>query len=296
MFEIVYLLLKKQKMTTTELAQHFEVSKRTILRDIEALMIAGIPLYTTRGRYGGVSILENYTLDKTILSEVEQQQLVLALQTLSTLEPENTQHALAKLRTFFGQSDSHWFEVDFSQWGSSSHQTQKFEVIKTAILANKSILFTYFNSNGKTSPTKVYPIKLIFKSRVWYLQAYHPDKHAYRTYKVNRMSQMKLGTSFESTIQLETPPIDAPYSATTKLVSLHLHFKKNVSFRVWDEFDPHSITKNHDGSLTVRTQLVEDGWLDAFLLSFGSNLKILAPESVRNRLLTTIDCMKKQYR
>lgn len=296
MFEIVYLLLKKQKMTTTELAQHFEVSKRTILRDIEALMIAGIPLYTTRGRYGGVSILENYTLDKTILSEVEQQQLVLALQTLSTLEPENTQHALAKLRTFFGQSDSHWFEVDFSQWGSSSHQTQKFEVIKTAILANKSILFTYFNSNGKTSHTKVYPIKLIFKARAWYLQAYHPDKHAYRTYKVNRMTQMKLDTSFESTIQLETPPIDAPYSATTKLVSLHLHFKKNVSFRVWDEFDPHSITKNHDGSLTVRTQLVEDGWLDAFLLSFGSNLKILAPESVRNRLLTTIDCMKKQYR
>ena len=100
LFEIVYILLDKKNITANELAEHFEVSKRTILRDIETLTIAGIPIYTTKGKGGGISILDNFVLNKTAVSEEEQNQILIALQSLASTQHMDTDGIISRLGAF----------------------------------------------------------------------------------------------------------------------------------------------------------------------------------------------------
>ncbi|WP_429949059.1 helix-turn-helix transcriptional regulator [Enterococcus sp. AZ101] len=293
MFEIVYLLLERKKLTANELANHFEVSKRTILRDIEALSIAGIPIYTSKGKGGGISLLENYVLDKTIISADEQDQILFALQSLAATHHLHSEPILSKLQALFSKTDTSWIEVDFSRWGKTDPDNKRFEQLKTAILTEKVISFTYANSYGATSLKTVYPLKLLFKSKAWYLQAYCPSNQAYRTYKLNRMTDLAIDTDIFSKKDFTVPAIEGTDSPA--LLDLTLLISKERAYRAYDEFDIHNSQKNEDGSLLVDTQLPEDEWLYSFLLSLGASVKVISPPHVEKTLLTYIEEMKKNY-
>lgn len=71
LFRILYYLLDKGQATAPELAEKFEVSVRTIYRDIDAMSSAGIPIYVTTGRNGGIRFLDGHILDKTFFSSGE---------------------------------------------------------------------------------------------------------------------------------------------------------------------------------------------------------------------------------
>ena len=115
LFEIVYLLMDKKSITANELAAHFEVSKRTILRDIDTLTMSGIPIYTMQGKGGGISIHDKFVLNKMVISESEQQQILFALQGMSATQLIETESVLSRLKSLFEKSDSDWIEVDFSR-------------------------------------------------------------------------------------------------------------------------------------------------------------------------------------
>ncbi|UUZ83866.1 HTH domain-containing protein [Paenibacillus sp. P26] len=117
LFEIVYLLLSRKRITAKELAEHCEVSVRTILRDLETLSAAGIPVYTVQGKGGGISALDRYVLNKALLSEEEQQHVLFALQSLSSTNQVDVGGILAKLRALFNKTGSSWIEVDFFALG-----------------------------------------------------------------------------------------------------------------------------------------------------------------------------------
>ncbi|MCA5011557.1 MULTISPECIES: helix-turn-helix transcriptional regulator [unclassified Enterococcus] len=293
MFEIVYLLLERKKMTTMELAKHFEVSKRTILRDIEALSIAGIPIYTTKGKGGGISLLDHYVLDKSVISADEQNQILFALQSLAVTHHLNAATTLSKLQTLFKKTDTSWIEVDFSRWGKTDPDNQKFELLKNALLTEKALSFSYATSYGSTSLKIVYPLKLLFKSKAWYLQAYCMSKQDYRTYKINRITDLEILDDSFSRSSYTVPAIEEKDSPT--LLHLTLLFAKESAFRAYDEFDMKDIQINQDGSLLVDALLPEDYWLYSFLLSLGTTVKVLSPAHVEKKLLTQVEEIKKNY-
>ncbi|MDR1440129.1 MAG: HTH domain-containing protein, partial [Clostridiales bacterium] len=134
LFEIVYLLLNKKSVTANELAEHFEVSGRTILRDIDTLSAAGIPVYTSQGKGGGISILDNFVLNKATISDEEQNQILLALQSLSAVGQAEADRILTKLRAIFDKAATDWIAVDFSRWGNSRADRERFETLKRAVV------------------------------------------------------------------------------------------------------------------------------------------------------------------
>ena len=138
LFEIVYILMDRKSVTAQELATHFEVSKRTILRDVETLSVAGIPIYTSRGKGGGISILDNFVLNKATINADEQVQILTSLQSLAITEQIDTNSIIAKLGTLFAKADTKWLEVDFSRWGKGKADKEKFEILKQAIIDRKS--------------------------------------------------------------------------------------------------------------------------------------------------------------
>ena len=140
LFRIVYYLIEKGKSTAPELAQKFEVSARTIYRDIDVISSAGIPIYATQGKNGGIIIDENFTLDRSMLSKKEKEQILSGLQALFVANSNNTNELLTKLGALFHLKTTNWIEVDFSDWIQGQPAQNIFNDIKTAILDKYIIL------------------------------------------------------------------------------------------------------------------------------------------------------------
>ena len=161
LFRLLYYILEKGKVTASELADKFEVSVRTIYRDIDSMSSSGIPIYALRGRGGGIEIAEDFVLSKSLLSENEKQQILSALQGLehATIQHENELLALFKIK------NTSWIEVDFNNWQNNKMYERTFNDIKSAILSKNIISFAYFSSNEKETIRRVKPVRLLFKSQ-----------------------------------------------------------------------------------------------------------------------------------
>ena len=151
LFEIIYLLLEKGSVTAAALAERFEVSVRTIYRDIDLLSGAGIPVYCSRGRGGGVSLLPDFVLDKSLLSEREQDEILFALQSVAATHAGG-EEVLERVNTLFRRQGADWIEVDFSHWGwdwgSDEGEKRKFNLLKDAILSRQKLHFIYYSAAG----------------------------------------------------------------------------------------------------------------------------------------------------
>lgn len=269
--------MDKKMATATELAKHFEVSKRTILRDIDKLSAAGIPVYASPGRGGGISIMENYVLNKTTLSEEEQDYILMALQNM-TVTGNMDQKATNKIKSFFGKNESDWIEVDFSRWGSKETDTIKFNILRDAILKSSAVTFKYIDPYGRESDRAVYPLKLVFKARSWYLQGYCLKREDYRTFKINRIVDLKRTDENFDRTDYQVPPIESEFSGAAQ--QIELVFKPELAFRVYDEFDEGCIEKNDDGLMYVSVKMPVDDWLYSYLMSFGDKVKVISPKEV----------------
>lgn len=282
------------KQRSYELAEHFEVSARTTLQDIDILSTAGIPVYTTQGKCGGIFIMENFVLNKTTLSNEEQNQILFALQNLTPTQQVTSNELLAKLSSLFNKTDTSWIEVNFSRWGNNDADTQRFRILKNAILQKQAIVFDYFSSYGETSRT-VYPLKLLFKSKSWYLQAYCLAKKDYRVFKLNRMKCITTSPTYFTDKQFSHPPNSFDTLSSANLISLELLFNSSVAYRVYDEFKAEQIIKNQDGSFTVFVDFPNVSWLYDFLLSFGTSVKVIKPLSVREELFAETQNILNSY-
>lgn len=273
LFEIIYLLLDQKQMTAAELAQHFEVSVRTIYRDIDRLSLAGIPIYTNVGKNGGIALMDGYTLDKSLLTNKEQGEIMMALQSLKAAEYPDADGVLSKLGSFLNTNRQNWIEVDFTDWGGSSQDLARFDRLKNAILERRTIHFTYHNSAGKESNRRADPVQLLFKGRNWYLQAFCHQRKAMRIFKMFRIQNLQITDAF-----FDPYPV-APFheKATEMMTNLHFKIDKSRAYRVYDEFPPKSITLLPDGSFEIKTALPADNWLIGYLLSFGSSLYVIEP-------------------
>lgn len=295
LFRIVYLLIEKKTMTAQALADCFEVSKRTILRDVETLSAAGVPIYTSQGKGGGISIMDNYVLNKALISEEEQNQIIFALQSLAVTQRLDGGDVLGKLQSLFEKTDTNWIKVDFSRWGNSQGDKAKFDTIKNAIIHKQAIAFCYSSSYGKTINRKVYPLRLVYKSNAWYLQAFCLLRQDYRIFKISRTQHITLLEESFASLMLKIPEIEPSELQTPCPLSVKILFPSTLAFRIYEEFDETAVTKNEDGSFTVTMEVPNDYWIYGYIMSFGDAVEVLAPESLRAGIAKMADSIKNKY-
>jgi predicted DNA-binding transcriptional regulator YafY len=280
LFQLLYLLLEKGTATAPELARTLEVSVRTVYRDVEALSMAGIPIYATQGKNGGVSLLPNYAFDKALLSDEEQNEILYAIQSLkATNQPVGA--LLSKLGGLFQKQNANWIEVDFSRWGLGNTDSVKFERLKTALIGRRAMEIVYCSSSGETNRRVILPVKLVFKDKGWYLHAYCKKAEDYRLFKVNRIVELNMLEEHFTDLPDEIPPIEQVPLEAIPMTPIKLRFSPAVAFRVYDEFDCTMIEKQPDGSLIVSTGFPKDGWVMGYLHSFGTEVDILEPTNLR---------------
>lgn len=295
LFEMVYILLNKKQVTAKELSEHFEVSTRTIYRDIEALCEAGVPIYTNKGKGGGISLLDNFVLNKSYLSAKEQQEILVALQSLKAAPYTEPNEVLRKMSALFGNEESEWIEVDFGSWDEG--EKEKFELIKAAILDKQVLQFDYYNARMEKMNRKVEPLQLSFKERSWYLKGYCRVRKEMRLFKLSRIKHVeKLEEHFVRTLrgsQQEKETFkEGAYRNSQKV---RLQIAKSQAYRVFDEFNEEAIEKCEDGSFIVEINCPEDEWLYGYLLSFGSHAKILEPAAISKIIKERLRKALEQY-
>ena len=273
LFQILYYLLDKGHTTASELAAEFEVSVRTIYRDIETLSRANIPIYTETGRNGGICLLSDFVLDKAMFSETEKTEILTALQSMSATGYASEKEVLTKLSALFRVDAGDWLEVDFSRWGKHPYDNSKFERLKTAVIQHQAVKITYESAASGRSERTLWPLKLSYKSKAWYLKAFCPKNQDFRTFKLNRILDLELLE--ENFVPMPFPEPDEYQPEPPQIV---LSFSKEIAYRVYDEFDETMLKRQENGDLIAFANMPVDQWLIGYLLSFGTQVEIIEPK------------------
>jgi predicted DNA-binding transcriptional regulator YafY len=298
LLEISTILLNRKSTTAKKLAERFNVSTRTIYRDIDDLSSAGVPVYTNRGKGGGIFLLEDYYISGTTLNDTDYESLKIALETLEATKYPNVETVIDKLGSTFKNKEqsTSWINIDFTPWGSDINENNKFNDIKNSILSRKVINFEYISSYGEASKRHIEPVKLWFKGRGWYIYGYCIDKKDFRLFKITRMKNILITDRtfiFRKTVSSKDKPQE---NQSMSLIDLTFKFKKSALYRVYDDFDSDIIKINPDGSGEVNLSLPVDEWIYGYLLSFGDGIEVLKPASLREVLKDKADKISAAYK
>lgn len=291
LFRMLYYILKKGKVTAGELAKRFEVSIRTIYRDIDSLSSAGIPVYAIQGKGGGIEIADEFVLSKSLLTEDEREQIMTALCGLENVNKSYENELLTKLSALFKIKNTNWIEVDFNSWQNNKMYEKIFNEIKSAILSKNILEFSYFGSNDETY-RKVKPVRLLFKGQDWYLYAFCLLRNDFRYFKLSRIKKLKtLSVIFEDDFEDIILKKEMRYENT---VHIKVKFDRKVAFRVYDELGE-NITEDEDGNLYAEMEIPNDYNLYGYIFSFAENVEVLEPKEIRIQIKKIINEMSKKY-
>ena len=298
LLEITFILLNKGNTTARELAEKFGVSTRTIYRDIDELSSAGVPVYTNKGSGGGISLLENYVLNRSLITEHERDSLLLALKTLQATRYPEIEVILGKIGALFKNAPSaDWVQIDFSPWGSGPNEENKFLNIKRAIIECRVVTFDYVNADGILSHRGLEPMQLMYKSQAWYVWGYCKTRRDFRTFRISRMRKLSVTDDAFVRRAPESVKEEEPAAMPRKSVTLKLRFQPQDLYRVYDDYDEERITRNEDGTYDVTVTFPEDEWVYGYIMSFGPYVEVLEPpyirDIIRERIKKTLNYYEK---
>ncbi len=293
LFRILYYILEKGRVTANELSEKFEVSIRTIYRDIDSLSSAGIPIYALQGKGGGIEIAKEFVLSKSLLSEDEKNMIMTSLHSFDGTGNIFGDGLLTKLSALFKVKNTNWIEVDFNNWQNNKIKEETFNLLKSAILNKKRISFSYFATNKDETNRKVKPVRLIFKGQDWYLYAFCLLRNDFRYFKLNRIKNLEiLQTNFDDDYEDVILKKEIKYE---KLIRVKVKFDKKVAFRVYDELSP-EIREDDDGNLYAQIEMPSDYNLYSYIFSYGDMVEVLEPVEIREKIRDMIEKMKNIYK
>ena len=292
---ILSILLQKEMVTAPELAEYFEVSRRTIGRDIDALCKAGIPIRTMQGSGGGISIMDGYRMDRTILTSRDMQVILAGLRSLDSVSGSRYYGQLmekiqAGSSEFITGRDS--ILIDLSSWYRDS-LAPKIETIQDAIGDRYLVKFRYYAPSGETERT-VEPYYLVFRWSSWYLWGWCLKRKDYRLFKLNRMDQVcRIDKTFVCR-EASMPDLsnEKIFPGGIKVKAL---FEADQKWRLVEEFGTSCFTENDDGRLLFTAYYTDMENLITWIMTFGDKAEVLEPGEVREKVRATIEAMRKNY-
>lgn len=292
---ILSLLLQQKKVTAPELAEIFEVSKRTINRDIDSLCQAGIPIQTIQGSGGGIQIMEGYRMDRTLLTSRDMQMILAGLRSLDSVSGSNYYGQLMeKLKPGSSQfiDGKESILIDLASWYKDTI-APKISLIQDAIESRKLISFAYF-SPSRDSIRTIEPYYLIFKWSSWYVWGWCNSREDFRLFKLNRMDRLNVCKD-----QFVPRKVPMPDLSNEKIfpgnIRVKALFAKEMKWRLMEEFCPSCFEETEDGKLLFSMDYTDKDHLISWLLTFGDKVVLLEPAEVKEEIRAIIKNMQKNY-
>ena len=296
LLSIVVILLNKDRVSAKELASRFEVTTRTIYRDIDSINMAGIPIISYPGNDGGFGIMENFRLERHIFTEEDIIEVLSALKGMTGLiQSERIRSAADKFANMIeGKKNTDFFDdgiiIDINPWGSKSRIDSDFRTIYSAILSRKKLSFSYSDYNGKCSSRTVEPISLVFKAYSWYLYSYCLEKNDYRIFRLSRIKKISV---LKDTFTGKKKKYQSDYSIKPD-TDITIRFKNSFETLISEFFPQSRIEKSADFS-TITFKAQNEEWLYKILLGMGRDIEIVSPKSVRESFIKYLKEISSKY-
>lgn len=293
---IVTILLQKDKVTIPELADRFEVSCRTIQRDIDSICQAGIPIVSMQGYGGGLTVAEGYKLDKTILTKEELQAVFTGIKSIDSVS--KTAYEQTLMEKFSNGKGAVFAEhdmilIDLASWYQDS-LPDKIETIKQAILNRKQVSFLYYSNKGE-SKRIIEPYLIAFKWGAWYVYGYCLTKLEYRLFKLNRLWKLDNTKMTYVPRDISEKKMDFEpyfYSEEIRLTAL---FEPKAKYRLIEEYGPECFTISESHKLLFKRSFSNPEYLLQWIMSFGDCITVIAPVELREAIKNKAKNMLSLY-
>lgn len=289
---MIMILLDKERISAQELANQFEVSPRTIYRDVETINMAGIPVLSTSGVGGGFEIMPQYKIDRKVFSTADLSTILMGLTGLSNMIRGNELvNALAKVKSFIPAERAKDIElkanqvmIDLSPWMDNRNLQPDLETIKTALQENKLLSFEYIDHHGNKTARTAEPYQLVLKSSHWYFQGYCYTRKDFRLFKLSRISKLQIQEESFTPRDYQKPQLDYSETFESMQTKIKIRIHKSVMDRVLDYVSYEHFTPDGDEHYIVSYPFIENEYYYDILLGFGDKCECLEPSHVRNEL------------
>ena len=289
---IIMILLDKKRIGAQELADMFEVSPRTIYRDLDAINMAGIPVRSTSGVGGGFEIMQNYKIDRKVFSSADLSALLMGLSGLSNMiRGDELVNALAKVKSFIPADSAKDIElkanqiyVDLSPWMNNRNMQPYLEMIKTALQESKLLSFEYVNRYGNITARTAEPYQLVLKNSHWYWLGYCYKRNDFRLFKLSRTSNLQIQEGFFTPRDYPKPQLDISDIVDTMQKDINIRIHKSIMERILDYCTYEQFTPDGDEHYIVRFPFIENDYYYNILFSFGDKCECLEPLHIRSEM------------
>lgn len=303
LMSIVLILLDKERISAQELADMFEVSLRTIYRDIDAIDLAGVPIRSTSGVGGGFEIMPNYKIDKKVFSTADLSAILMGLSSLSNMiKGDELINALAKIKSFIPADRAKEIElkvnqicIDLSQWTGNTNTQPYLEIIKVALQDSKLLTFEYIALHGNKSVRTVEPYQLVLKGSHWYLYGYCYIRSDFRLFRLSRMSSLQIEEKTFILRDYQKPQLECSDILETMQTKIKIRIHKSILDRVLDYCSYENFSPDDDEHYIVNFPFVENEYHYDMLLSFGNKCECIEPLLIREQMKCRIDNIASLY-
>ncbi|MDE7219403.1 MAG: YafY family transcriptional regulator [Oscillospiraceae bacterium] len=293
LISILAILLREEKVTASRLAARLEVNRRTVYRDVERLCRAGIPIRLDRGRGGGISIMEGYAMDRTLLTDADRGAILAGLRSLDSVSgTAYYKRLMEKLPQSREAAEDDCVVIDLASWYGPMLAPRLAE-LKDACVRRRAVRFTYCAPGGD-SLRVVEPNKLVFRWSSWYLHGWCREREDWRLFKLNRMLGLEV-------LEEEFAPRPAPWPITPPervypdAFEAVVRFGPAARWRLIDEYGAESFTREADGSLLFRRGFPDREELVRWVLSFQEQAELLEPAELREEMRNLAEMIRKKY-
>ncbi len=300
---IIMMLLNKKRIGAQELASMFEVSSRTIYRDIEAINIAGIPIRSISGVGGGFEIMPEYKIDKKVFSTADLSAILMGLSSLSNMvRGDELVSALAKVKSFIPAEKAKDIEIktnqiciDLSPWIGNRNIRPYLETIRTALQDCKLLSFEYTAHRGNKTVRTVEPYQLVLKSSHWYFYGYCCTRNDYRLFRLSRMSELQMEQETFVPRDYQKPILDFEEILVAMQTEVKIRIHKSILDRVLEYCTFDQFTPDGDEHYFVNFPFIENDYHYDILLGFGTKCECLEPLHIRTEIKRKIQDMAAIY-
>ncbi|GGD79541.1 helix-turn-helix transcriptional regulator [Paenibacillus nasutitermitis] len=296
LLSIVMILLQKDIVSTTEFSQLFNVSKRTILRDMETLGFSNIPIYSIHGVHGGFGIMDEYKLDKRLLSSKDLENILTALGGLGQiLFSDEVELTLKKIEAMVGSAS--WkgsIHLSFYDWDGRTEILQTLKTCQESILKRKLVSFDYIDKDGMKTNRVAEPYQLHFSEMSWYLKAFCLHRLKYRTFKLSRIDHLNID---EKTFTPRDYSLEQEHEAgyQPQLVTIKALISPGIKDQFIERYGQGSIEKHSSEYFLATIYVPQNSNGYQFLASFGTNLEIVEPQTYVEEFRNYLNQMLEKY-
>lgn len=300
---IIMLLLEHDLISATKLAEMFEVSPRTIYRDVDTILMAGIPVETFPGVTGGISIMPEYKIDKKLFTLSDITALLIGLGSIhSTLSNEELMATIVKIKGLVPadqykniETTLNQITIDHTPWHGNQRLISNINLIKSAMSDKRLITFKYYDRLGKKSFRKIEPYRLALKNASWYIQGYCCDRNDFRIFSISRMEALKLSDEQFTPREFDYNSKDLEFRTGQNPTLLKLRVHESLRGNILEYCSEESIQDVEEGHFIAYFSMVEDDYWYSILLQFGDKCECLEPFHVREELKNRISNMLNLY-